>query len=135
MEKNFDDWHIVKKRINHEERIPTFRKGEIWWCSTGTNVGVEQDGKNILFERPILVIRKFNKRLFWGVPLTTKLKDFPFYFPLHFKALKDKEIRERRAILSQLRAYDSIRLTRHMGKLEHKQLVALLKELHEALGE
>lgn len=64
--KDFEGWSSVKTRIHSEEKIPTFREREIWWCSTGVNVGVEQDGKNILYERPILIVHKFNRRLFWG---------------------------------------------------------------------
>jgi hypothetical protein len=30
----------------------------------GTNVGFEEDGKNDLHERPVLVIRKYNSHLF-----------------------------------------------------------------------
>ncbi len=30
------------------------------WCSIGINVGDEEDGKNELYERPVLVIKKFN---------------------------------------------------------------------------
>lgn len=131
--KDFENWHSLKQTINADERIPTFRKREIWWCSTGVNVGVEQDGKNKLFDRPVLVVRKFNKRLFWGVPLTTQIKDFPFHFSIHFKAHKEPESRERQAILSQLRAYDASRLTRQLGKLSETQFEALIQALHGAL--
>jgi mRNA interferase MazF len=119
--KDFNGWNKVKVKINSDEKIPTFREREIWWCSTGVNVGVEQDGKNILYERPVLIIHKFNRRLFWGVPITSKLKEFPFYYPIHYKGVDDDVPKERRAILSQMRAYDSVRLTRPMGKLGHQQ--------------
>lgn len=119
--KDFKGWFSVKTRIHGEEKIPTFREREIWWCSTGANVGVEQDGKNILYERPMLIIHKFNRRLFWGVPITTKIKDFPFYHPVYYKGVSDDVSRERRAVLSQMRAYDSARLSRPMGKLSHQQ--------------
>ncbi len=64
---------VVKERVYFKER-------EIWWISLGTNIGYEQDGKNKNFERPILVLRKFNKHLFLALPLTTKNKLGPYYY-------------------------------------------------------
>ena len=55
--KDFDGWHPCKKQIDQLKKRPTIRQREIWWCSIGVNVGVEQDGKNSLYERPVLVVR------------------------------------------------------------------------------
>lgn len=33
---------------------------------------METDGKHHSFERPVVVIYKFNKEMFWGIPLTSK---------------------------------------------------------------
>lgn len=131
--KDFIGWQSLKKQINDEEKMPTIKKKEIWWCSTGINIGVEQDGKNALYERPVLVMRKFNTRLFWGIPITSQLKDFPFYYPIFYKAPKDKNLKERRAMILQLRAYDSIRLTRCMGRLDHEQFAKLTTIIKKAI--
>jgi hypothetical protein len=59
MFKDFDEWNEEKK--NFEKYSPEsliFHEREIWWCSLGVNLGDEQDGKNNLFERPVLVVRK-----------------------------------------------------------------------------
>ena len=64
--KDFDSWNTEKKQL--EEFGPDvliFHEREIWWCSIGVNLGDEQDGKNELFERPVLVVRKFNRKLAW----------------------------------------------------------------------
>lgn len=114
--------------------MPTFRRREIWWCSTGVNVGVEQDGKNEHFERPVLVVRKFNRRLFWGIPLSTQIKDFPHHFTLSFKATRESEAKERSFIISQMRAFDSLRLTRPLGKLAPEQFELVLNEIKDVLG-
>ena len=87
--KDFEGWLPVKEKLDGDDKIPTFREREIWWCSTGVNVGVEQDGKNILYERPVLVVHKFNRRLSWGLPITSKIKEFPFYHPIHYKGAND----------------------------------------------
>jgi mRNA interferase MazF len=127
--KDFQGWHKHKQEIHKSSHLPTFNEREIWWCSTGINVGVEQDGKNMLYERPVLIVRKFNRRLFWGVPITTRLKEFPFHHPIHYQGENDTARKERRAVLSQMRAYDSVRLTRPMAKLGHQQFDEIIRLL------
>ncbi len=79
MGKDFEKWNLLQKQI--ETNLPPFfHEREIWWCSLGANIGVEEDGKNELFERPVLILRKFNKEMCWGLPLTTRKKEGPFYF-------------------------------------------------------
>ena len=77
--KDFDSWNIQKKVINTSSRSPTFKEREIWWCRLGVNIGHEQDGKGMQAYRPILVLKKFNRQIFWGVPLTTQIKDNQYY--------------------------------------------------------
>jgi mRNA interferase MazF len=128
MEKDFKNWHTIKSQINESTRLPTFKEREIWWCSIGINVGHETDGKNQYFNRPVIVVRKFNRHIFWAVPLTTQIKDNPFYFPIHFTGCNAHK-REQRAMLSHLRLYDSKRLHDKMGRLPHDQFDALLEAL------
>jgi hypothetical protein len=62
--KDFDKWNSVKKIYSKKERTETevyFKEREIWWCSAGINIGDEQNGKNFFFERPIIILKKFNK--------------------------------------------------------------------------
>lgn len=131
--KDFDGWHPCKKQLNHDAKVPTFHRREIWWCATGVNIGVEQDGKNDLYERPVLIVRKFNKRLFWGIPLTTQNKDFPHHIVIEFKATKERQAKKRSFIISQMRAYDSKRLTRPLGKLTPTQFERIVEEIRQLL--
>ncbi len=132
--KNFDGWHLLKKQLNEDNKIPTIKQREIWWCSIGVNIGVEQDGKNKLYERPVLVVRKFNHRHFMGIPLTTQLKNFPHRHTVFYNSKKSGDVKEGQALLSQMRSYDASRLTRHVAKLGTKQFNELIKELHIMLG-
>lgn len=127
MNKDFVGWHDVKTKINEDSNIPTFQQREIWWCSIGTNVGHEQDGKGLFYRRPVLIIRKFNHRIFWGVPLTTQIKDNPYYHRFHFIE------KEQCAMLSQLRLWESKRLNRKMGKLDFEQFSLIRARLKEML--
>jgi mRNA interferase MazF len=106
MEKDFDAWNSEKILI--ERQSPSdifFRERDIWWCRFGLNVGDEQDGKGLLFMRPILILKKFNRSLFWAVPLSLKMKD-NFYYVSCIDMFETK----RMAVISQLRLMSSKRL-------------------------
>ena len=125
--KEFDKWNQLKRRLNNAVDVPFFKEGEIWWASIGVNVGHEEDGKNEAFSRPILITKKFNSRLFWGVPLTTQIKENPHYYPFRFKD------RMQCALLTQMRLWDANRLTRRMGKIGKADLSSIKQRLIEYL--
>ena len=54
-------------------------------------------------------MRKFNPHIFFGVPLTTKIKPNPYYLSIRFKD------RVQCVMLSQLRLWDGKRLTHKKG--------------------
>ena len=113
MHKDFDQWSITKKAIDQKSAVLFCHEREIWWCSLGVNVGFEQDGTGKNFDRPILVFRGFNERVFLGVALTGKKKQGKFYF-----YLGRVENRDASAVLSQIRLIDSKRLVRKMSTLD-----------------
>lgn len=78
----FARWTKLKLQTHVSEREENFYfyEREIWWVSLGVNVGFEQNGKNDLYERPVLVLRKFNKDILWALPLTTKKRKTSFIY-------------------------------------------------------
>ena len=110
MIKDFDIWNIQKKNTHQSHGRPMFSEREIWWCSLGVNVGDEQDGKGTSFSRPVLVLKKFNRNIFVGVPLSTQLKDKSYYHRINFKG------KEQSVILSQIRLLDAKRLVSGWAK-------------------
>ena len=75
MQKDFDGWNTRKKSINERDTKDVyFYEREIWWCSLGANVGFEQDGTDEFFERPVVIIKKYNPQIFLAVPLSTTSK-------------------------------------------------------------
>lgn len=111
MRENYQQWHKEKAAIEHCDAARVFfHEREVWWCSLGSNVGFEQDGKGEKFARPILVFKKFNKEICWALPLSTKVKQGKFYSPLY---LEDGLLRV--AIISQLRLTDAKRFIRKIG--------------------
>src|SRR3989344_6616951 len=107
--KDYTIWQKLKTFLHNEKPRVYFHEREIWWCSLGANIGFEQDGKGLDFARPVLIIRVFSKEVFIGVPLTTKLKDGKYYYPI-----STGDGFERRVILSQIRLLDSKRLQEKM---------------------
>src|SRR3989344_802891 len=115
-QKHYDSWNLEKQKLEivGADTLP-FHEREIWWCSIGVNLGDEQDGKNDLFERPVLVIRKFNQKIAWVLPMTTREKSGVFYFSLEHGG------KIYAAILSQLRLVSVKRFRRFIRKISPGQ--------------
>jgi mRNA interferase MazF len=128
MEKDFIGWHVVKEDLQSCHNTPVFQEREVWWCSVGINIGGETDGKSRLYNRPVLIVRKFNRHLFVGVPLTTQIKQNPYYFPVAFKG-KDQCV-----MLSQLRTWEGKRLTHKMGQMPKSQFADVRRALAEIVN-
>jgi mRNA interferase MazF len=127
MEKDFDKWNEKKKSIHTRKKQVLFNEREVWWCSLGVNVGFEMDGKNELFERPVLVLRKFSKLSLLVLPLTSREKEGKYYYTLP----EHKGITSR-VILSQFRLISSKRLIRKVRKIpstNHNEIRRKVKEL------
>jgi len=121
----FIEWTKLKIRIHiSPEKELFFHEREIWWASLGVNIGFEQDGKNETFERPILVVKKFNRHVLWVLPLTSKERIGKYYYQIEYQGEKST------VILSQLRLISSKRLIRKIRKLsssEFKEIKDILK--------
>jgi len=129
MEKDFDFWNKEKKLTNKREVGYDFfyYSREIWWCAVGLNVGVETDGKHENFERPVLVVRKFNKDMFWGIPLTTNEKTGDF----HQKITHDQGVSW--AVLSQIKTFSTKRLLRKIGRISEEEFKMIQNKLHSLI--
>ncbi|MDE3037586.1 MAG: type II toxin-antitoxin system PemK/MazF family toxin [Pseudomonadota bacterium] len=125
MEKDFDTWNDVKKQLDVRDLAPSFRERQVWWCSIGMNIGFEMYGKGEMYTRPVLVVRKFSKRSFFGVPMTSRRKDIPGHFPTHFRGTSGA------AKLEQLKLFDSKRLVKLMGYLPDDQYYGITEALRE----
>lgn len=126
--KLFDLWNRLKQRTDAQEHRVYFHEREIWMGKWGENIGYEQNGKGEEFLRPILIVKKFNNALFWGVALTSKPKTGKFYFEFSFQP----DIKSY-AILSQLRLFDAKRLQFLKGHIAEKDFSTLKKNLTQFL--
>jgi len=124
MQKDFDGWIGKKKHFHYQEKTsPLFKERDIWWVSVGVNVGFEEDGKNSNFVRPVLVVKKFNRELFLGIPMSTKLKDNKYYIPVSVK----KETVS--VMTSQLRVFSSKRIWNKLAELDEGDFFRVLEEV------
>ena len=64
MNRNYTAWYALKSQLEAGDFKGNFSEREIWWCSIGANIGHEEDGKHRYFERPVIVLRKYNKNYF-----------------------------------------------------------------------
>lgn len=123
--KKFIDWSGLKFKIHTSADIDFyFKEREIWWASIGQNIGSEQNGKNLDFERPVLVFKKFNSRIFLGVPISTKAGTSPYHCEFALGGNKYW------ANLSQIRTFSSKRLLRRVNKIAIEDFNRVIDILH-----
>lgn len=115
MNKNFDEWNKIKKRIEHNfSKIKKFpQEGEIWMSSFGLNIGFEQDGIGKDFSRPVLILKRFHNKMFWVLPLSTKQKKLDFYFNFTYPFNKNVSI-----IVAQIKLMSIKRIQRKIYTLD-----------------
>jgi mRNA interferase MazF len=124
MQKDFDRWNEKKKRINGSVFIDYVNEREVWWCTLGVNVGSEQDGSSDVFERPILVVRKFNKDTVLVVPLTSSPRRTPYHIAVRHAGM------EFAAVISQLRLISTKRLARKIYQMDAALFKDVLVHIH-----
>jgi mRNA-degrading endonuclease toxin of MazEF toxin-antitoxin module len=121
---NFDRWNHHKKKVNDTADRPFYHAREIWWCAVGANVGNELDGTRKEHDRPVLIVRPFNKQTFFGVTLIGHPRVGRYYFPLG-----RVDDREAVANLSQARLFDTKRLIRKIGTVDERTFREFAKVL------
>ena len=128
MIKNYKKWHKLKAVINNKkDKVPYFRIRQIWWCSLGSNIGFEQDGKNNNFERPVLILKKFNKDVLLIVPITSSCKQGIHYYQFNYKQKKYS------IVLSQIKLISSKRLLRKIRRLDNDDFDKIKKKFIKLL--
>ena len=111
--QEFDKWNEIKKVTQKEGTLRSFKNRDIFYMKMGQNIGYEQNGKGNNFVRPVVVLKKFNKGMFFGVPLSTQIKEGAFYYKFSFQ--KNDKISQNIALLSQMKLYSSNRLLNKIG--------------------
>ena len=127
MDKRYDEWNEIKKNIAKSKEKVFFKERDIFWISIGENIGFEQNGKGDVFSRPVLVVKKFSKSIFFGVPLSTQIKEGSFFFKFE---LNNKNSN---ALLVQGRLFDTKRLENKIGMINKDDFKNLKENLRKLL--
>lgn len=125
--KRFNDWNKKKKDLNGRTMPDSFffLEREIWWLSIGVNIGNEIDGKNENFERPVLIIKKFDESSFLGLPITSQQHVDTEFYPFIQNGI------ERYIYLRQIRFLNIQRLQRLVGRMSEEEFLLVKKKVLE----
>lgn len=127
MEENYDEWNILKKKLNMRI-IPVYANTrELWWCSFGLNIGTELYGKHELFERPVLVLKVYNKETIKVAPLTTKI-----HFNKYYKQVRLGDVVSY-ASFTQVKTISTKRLSRKIGRIDNEQFEIIIKAYKDSI--
>jgi mRNA interferase MazF len=127
MSKKFDEWNKLKIKLHENHKEQYFKERDVFWVSIGVNIGYEQDGKGEIFSRPVLIMKKYSKNIFFGIPLSTQIKNGSFFFDFELDGQKSN------ALLVQARIYDAKRLENKIGKISKDDFKRLKTKLRELL--
>ena len=126
MDSQYNNWNEIKIAIEYENIIVGFKERDIFYMNMGKNIGFEQDGKGENFVRPVVIIKGFNKNMFFGIPLSTKIKEGKFYYKFQFQ--KKDELVENIALLSQMRLFSTKRLLNKIGVISKEDFIKMKNE-------
>lgn len=128
--QQFIDW--TKRKIRHHFEEPDdksifFREKEIWWAALGKNIGYEIDGKHELFERPIVILKKYTPNMCFVLPLSTQIKNPKQWYQYVISI----EGTASAIILSQGKTVSHKRLLRRIGTLNTETYNSLISQFCE----
>lgn len=121
-------WCKQKFVLHAESEPPLFKQGEVWWCSIGINVGSELYGKGDGFARPVLILKKFTRTTFLGLPLTLQEKSGTYFVETNLGGVA------RWVILSQARTWDARRLEMPIGEFDEETLNYIQKKFIQLIS-
>ncbi len=124
MSKKFDGWNEIKKQTEQAGNIPQFKAREIYHAKIGENIGFEQSGKGDDFVRPVLIIKRLTKEIFFGVPLSTTSREGSFFYSFEFLGGVQST-----ALLVQTKLFSSKRLLNKIGMIKKEDFERLRKQL------
>ena len=123
MEKDFDNWNELKKKIEEYSNDIIIKEWEIWWASIWINIKTESCGKWAEFRRPVLIVKKLSKNTCFVIPLSTKIKTWTWF------ANYDINWIQYTALLYQLKMLHINRLTKREIKLDNLTFKEIKKRL------
>ena len=120
-----------KKSVEVNDRQVFGYPREVWWCSLGINIGAEADGKNENFERPVIIMRVYNKETMLVLPTTGREKKDKFHVSIEVDSVNTKTGEHYRKIvyvkLTQARVISNKRLLRKVDVINEVEFEMIRK--------
>ncbi len=123
MEKDFDNWNILKKKIESKSTNLIIKEWEIWWSSIWINTRTESCGKWTEFRRPVLIIKKLSHETCFVIPLSTKIKTWTWFANYKIDWI------DYTALLYQLKMMHTNRFTKREAYIDKQDLEKIKKRL------
>lgn len=130
--KNLDGWNNFKKKLDNRGDIPMFKERDIWWTAIGHNIGVEENGKGDEFKRLVLIIKKFNSSMFWGIPTSSAQKSGKYYRMVNYLDDKGRPTKSC-LLLSQMRIFDARRSMQKYGMIRREEIDVVKEKISRLL--
>tara|TARA_B100001564_G_scaffold342670_1_gene338522 strand:- start:484 stop:873 length:390 start_codon:yes stop_codon:yes gene_type:complete len=129
MSELYFSWATFKHKLNglRLNKIPLFSEREIWWCSIGLNVGFEIFGKSDIYTRPVLIIKKYGRNTFLGLPISSSTKDSFYRYHINSSKIQGD------LLLDQPRVMDARRLSTRIQKLGKHEFSLIREALKETI--
>jgi len=124
----FVNWTKIKTRIHLSEKEIYPKAREIWWASVGQNIGIEINGKNENFERPVLILKVYNKNFILIVPISSTKKSGKYYY-----VFKNEEEKDNVVVLSQIKSISTKRLVRKIGDMSQKDFLNIKNNIKKLI--
>ena len=99
--------------------------GEIWWCLIGKDIEI---GKT----KPVLVLKSFNTKMFFGIPLTSSDSHNKKSLGKYHSPIRVNNINSF-VTLGQLRLFDTKRLLRKLSKIDKDSLSKITDSLFNVI--
>ncbi len=127
--KDYESWFPIKEKLDAraKDKLPPFKKRQIWWAHIGVNIGNEVFGKGGGFLRPVLIIKKYDNFKFLGAPLTSTPPRYQNHVSIFLKERKNT------VLLDQLRTFDVRRLSNFYERVTPEQFEKVIAVLREGL--
>ena len=130
--KLFEKWNVLKQQKHFSKEIIGIKERDIAFVHMGQNVGYEQDGKGDEFLRPVIILKAFNKNMFLGIALTTKIKEDKYHYKFSFTNKYNQNIINC-AILSQVKFYDTKRIKYKTGMIDKNNFINMYEKFLEVI--
>lgn len=124
--KDFSGWNEKKIIIHNDNRNKLYHQRDIWWCALGINIGYEQDGKDVDFQRPVLVLKGLSMNTCLVLPITTSKQVHPLRISIGTITGKDSKV-----VLSQMKVVDTKRFINKIAVLGTTEFEAIRKAVRD----